>query len=218
MVHKRVAYLQQTIDSLRRSDFPRDVPLIISHDGQVPEMVAYVHALKPEFQVIQLFHPHSCYDFPQSFPGNDLSLNQNYTGDQYGNPRSDWATCAKHHFTWLLKQVFSLKALDGFEDFLLSEEDYELGPSVYSTLVQGLEFIRQLDDKDAFWGVGLDTLEARAKDHGAFDKPDPDSYFAAHFQTSPMTMNRHIFQKLQARAADYCQFDDYNWDWSLVHR
>jgi hypothetical protein len=98
MVYKRVDYLKRMIDSLRNSDFAKDnVPLIISHGGRLPEMVEYAESLKEEFDVLQLFHPFSCYDHPDSFPGDDVSLNDGYKGDTYGNPRTASITCYKHH-------------------------------------------------------------------------------------------------------------------------
>ena len=101
MVFNRLHYFNQSIESLRQSDFPRDrVPVIISHDGHVPDIVHYVETMKSDFQVIQLFHPFSCYDHQSSFPGNDEKLNEGYRGDKAGNSRTAQVTCAKHHFTW----------------------------------------------------------------------------------------------------------------------
>ena len=101
MVDKNVANFKKTIESLHSSDFPREaVPIIISHDGRVPEMVEYVNSLKAEgaFKILQLFHPYSCYDHPNSFPGDDPSLNEGYLGDSYGNKRDASATCRKRTY------------------------------------------------------------------------------------------------------------------------
>jgi hypothetical protein len=50
----------------------------------------YVEELKTEFNVIQLFHPHSCFEHPDSFTGNDNKLNEGYGGDSFGNPHAEW--------------------------------------------------------------------------------------------------------------------------------
>ena len=30
-------------------------------------------------------------------------------------------------------------------------------------------------------------------------------------------MNRKIFKKVQENAAEFCTYDDYNWDWTMVY-
>jgi hypothetical protein len=44
-----------------------------------------------------------------------------------------------------------------------------------------------------------------------------NAFFVRPFRTDPMTMSRSVFKQLLNHAADYCLFDDYNWDWSIVH-
>jgi len=219
MVYNRVNYLKKAINSLRSSDFPKErVPIIISHDGHVPEVVQYVQTLKEEFKVIQFFHPHSCYEHKDTFPGDDKKLNEGYSGDSYGNPRSGWATCCKHHFTWMLKTVFGLDFAEVRVDtFVFLEEDYVVAPTVYSAIVSGLNAMEQIEKetKGGFFGIGMDPTEADAKVEPFWY--DGDSWYADIFHSGPMSMNREVFAKLQAHAEDYCKFDDYNWDWSLVH-
>jgi hypothetical protein len=126
-------------------------------------MVEYVESLKKEFQVIQIFHPYSCFEHPDSFPGDDKELNKDYKGDLFGNPRSPWATCCKHHFTWMLNTVFAMK-FDSLEvdNFLFLEEDYIVAPTVYSTIASGLNVMESLEKKldDGFFGIALDPTEA----------------------------------------------------------
>jgi len=257
MVYKRVDYLKKSVDSLRRSDFPRHrVPLIISHDGRVPEVVEFVDSLKKEFNVVQLFHPYSCYEHPHSFPGNDTSLNEGYKGDAYGNPREAWVTCCKHHFTWILRTVFgssddelgltdsgalsahrqrqqstdddvNAEAKESLDDlsssmvdtFLFMEEDYVVAPTVYGAIIEGLNVIELNDHKTSngigFLGVGLDPTEGNAVHEPTY--MDSDTWFVSAFRTGPMTMNRRAFAQLQRHAQDYCRFDEYNWDWTMVH-
>ena len=149
MAFRRVEYLKQMIASLLASDFPHEtVPIVISHDGRVPEMMDYVQSLLNDHEhnklnIIQLIHPHSCYEHPHSFPGNDTSLNVGYAGDSYGNPRSAWATCCKHHFTWMMNTVFrDLDALQPYDTFFFLEEDYVVSRTVYSSLCQGTKTIQ----------------------------------------------------------------------------
>jgi hypothetical protein len=124
LVYKRVDYFKLAIESLKDSDFPRDrVPIIVSVDGHVPEMIDFVETLRDDgFDVELLVHPFSCHDHPNSFPGNDPTLNEGYKGDAYGSPRSWQVTCCKHHFTWLLQSVFSIERLKNVVTFLFTEE------------------------------------------------------------------------------------------------
>ena len=149
MAFRRVEYLKQMIASLLASDFPHEtVPIVISHDGRVPEMMEYVESLLNDREhnklyIIQLIHPHSCYEHPHSFPGNDTSLNIGYAGDSFGNPRSAWATCCKHHFTWMMNTVFrDLEVLQPYDTFFFLEEDYVVSRTVYSSLCQGTKTIQ----------------------------------------------------------------------------
>lgn len=226
MVYKRVDYLKKAIDSLRRSDFPKTrVPLIISHDGHVPEVVEYVESLKSEFQVIQLVHPHSCYDHPYSFPGNATELNVGYEGDTFGNPRAPWATCAKHHFTWMIKTVFDGLNLrfgkrragrQATDTFLFLEEDYLVAPTIYEAVVEGLNLM-EMHEKDGFefFGLGMDPTEGGGKLQPTYISNN--AWFASVFRSGPMTISRKIFERFRDEAAAYCRFDEYNWDWSVVH-
>ena len=219
MVYKRVDYLKKAIESLRRSDFPKTrVPIIISHDGHVPEVVQYVESLKSEFNVIQLFHPFSCYEHPDTFPGEDPKLNNQFRGDAFGNARTAWITCCKHHFTWMIKQVFdelTIENDDGstVDTFLFLEEDYVVAPTIYTAVVAGLSVISQYGD--TFFGVGLDPSQGNTRNE-PYGLP-ANTWFADTFRSGPMTMSRSIFTRLQENAVHFCRFDDYNWDWSMVH-
>jgi alpha-1,6-mannosyl-glycoprotein beta-1,2-N-acetylglucosaminyltransferase len=213
-------YDYAAISSLRDSDFPKSrVPLIVSHDGNVPDVVDYVNSLRSEFRVLQIIHPFSCFAHPTSFPGDDVSLNKGYKGDRYGNPRSGWATCCKHHFTWLLRAVFDMqfRGSSDVEHFFFLEEDYVVAPTVYTTIASGLNVMQRYGNeiKGGFFGLVLDATEA-----GNQIEPDwleNDTWIVDVFRTGPMTMSRSIFSTLKDHATEYCKFDDYNWDWSFVY-
>ena len=208
MVYNRVDYLKRAIDSLRVSDFPKDhVPIIISHDGHIPEMVAYVDALKAEFLVIQLFHPHACHDHPNSFPGDDPRLNENYRGDRYGNPREGHITCCKHHFTWMMNEVYKLKEVEQAEAFLFLEEDYIVAPTIYETIHNGLALLKK-QPAGQFFGMTLDPTDGYTAGVPSLKEP---MFLHRCFVTGPMVMSRDVYNKIARNAQEYCTFDDYNW-------
>jgi len=219
MVYKRVDFFKKSVESLLRSDFPRsEVPLIVSHDGHFQDFVSYVETLKDQgFWVIELFHPYSCADHPDTFPGDDPSLNQNYQGDAYGNPRTASITCCKHHFTWLMTKVYSLDLGNTQADnFLFLEEDYVVAPTIYSAIDTGLNLLENYprQPQNGFFGLVLDTTDGFT---AQFNPNAPEFWFARRFVTGPMVLTRAMYEKIKQHAKDYCKFDDYNWDWSFVH-
>ena len=215
MVHKRVDDFKHAIDSLRKSDFPKEsVPLIVSHDGHVPEMVEYVETLKAEFNVIEIFHPHACYDHPKSFPGDAAELNEGYAGDTYGNPRSSWATCAKHHWTWMMKHVFDELEFDSkitADEMFIMEEDYVVSPSIYETVTQGLYLASKNPN---YFGVVLDITDGGL--HRERGNQGGQDWHEITFRTGPMVIGRKTWQKIVNAKEEFCNRDEYNWDWSVV--
>lgn len=207
MVYKRVDYLKEAIESLLHSDFPRDrIPIIISHDGHIDAMTDYVESIKSDFHVIQLFHPHACSEHPNSFPGDDPTLNKNYQGDEYGNPRDGKITCCKHHFTWLMNQAFELDEVKDADGFLFLEEDYIVAPTIYETIEAGLDYLDKSGKRDHFFGLTLDSTEGYS-----YTPPSFKGWIEKRFVTGPMVLRRDMFQKIKDNAKEYCTFDEYNW-------
>ena len=198
LAHQRVEYMKQTMESIGQSDLPNHHPILVSHDGHVPEMMDYLDSIEPRFNLTRIYHPWACYDHPHSFPANDSKLNEGYAGDQYGHPRSEWATCAKHHWWWMMQTVWDL----GYDTIVFTEEDYEVAPTIYQTITTGLG----LCTGDCF-GV---LLQPNGREVG-------DVWVEEAFQTGPMVLRRSSWEALWAAKKDFCEFDDYGWDWSVVH-
>ena len=162
MVYKRVDYFKQAIETLRNSDYPKSLSIIISHDGHTKDMVDFVESIKSEFKIIQLFHPYSCSDHPDTFPGDDPKLNENYKGDAFGNKRDSKITCCKHHFTWLINTVFNLKETKNVDGFLFLEEDYIVAPTIYETIQKGYNYIDTKHRQNHFFGLTFDPSDGYA--------------------------------------------------------
>ncbi len=214
MAYNRLDYLQQSLTSLIRSDFPRQtVPVIVSVDGHIVDVLQYLETLQAEFPLLQVWiHPYACTDHPNDFP---MKVTTPDLGDSYGNPRTPEITCCKHHFTWLLQETFTSERLNEYDTFLFLEEDYIVAPTVYETIQQGMNAMVEYSVETQFLGVALDPTNG-----GIAEEPVvlPDHLFYAHaFQTGPMTMHRDIYQMIVRAATDYCTMDESNWDWTLVH-
>ena len=212
MVYDRVDYLKQAIDTLRESDYPTTLPLVISHDGHNAEVVQYVESLKSEFKIIQLFHPFSCTEHPDTFPGEDPKLNENFAGDTFGNKRESKITCCKHHFSWMINTVFDMEVTQMMDGFLFLEEDYIVAPTIYQTIQKGFTYIDTKHRREEFFGLTFDPTDGYAY------KIEPSAdWIERKFVTGPMALRRDIFAKIKSHARDFCEWDDYNWDWSIVH-
>ena len=79
--------------------------ILVSKDADSDE----IDSVLKKYSADVISHPWSCSRHPEQFPANDESLNENYKGDTYGNPRSPWATCLKHHWWWMMKQAWARK-------------------------------------------------------------------------------------------------------------
>lgn len=218
MVYKRVDYLKESIESLRRSDFDaKRVPIVISIDGHVPEMMEYVKTLEPEFNVTTFIHPYSCHDHPDTFPGNDESLNDNFGGDSYGNKRSAWATCCKHHFTWMFQTVFTTESLRPYDAFLFTEEDYVVAPNFYETVARGLKIMHDdtsRPDRDGYFGIALDPTDGNTRAVPIVSSKNHrqgDGFNVKAFVSGPMVLQRNIHEQFLQHGRAFCTFDDYNW-------
>lgn len=219
MTFQRIDYLKKLIQSIRDSDADISrVPIIISQDGDVPEMTAYVDSLHGEFNIKRIVHPYSCYEHPDDFPRDKSGrLNKGFAGDSYGNPRDGKITCCKHHFTWMLKTVFQDLEFDiDVESFLFLEEDYALAPNFYETVIHGLELMKdhKLPDNERFFGLALDPTNG-----GTENEPnvEEDSFYASTFISNPVVIERSMFANFLKNSRIFCTYDDYNWDWSIVH-
>jgi len=79
--------------------------ILVSKDADSAD----IDSVLSKYSVDVIEHPWSCSRHPHQFPAKDELLNKNYKGDTYGNPRSPWATCLKHHWWWMMKQAWARK-------------------------------------------------------------------------------------------------------------
>ena len=99
------------------------------------------------------------------------------------------------------------------DGFLFLEEDYIVAPTFYENIQKGFAYIDSKGRQEEFFGLVLDPTDGYA-----FQAPSKDSgWVERQFVTGPMAIRRDIFAKINTHAKDFCEFDDYNWDWSLVH-
>lgn len=228
--HDRAEYLKMLLDSLRTVRNIHQALLIISHDVYSKELNNLV--LSVDFcPVIQIFFPHSLQLHPQEFPGehpNDcprnvnkaeamkLDCNNAASPDRYGHYREAKYCQTKHHWLWKLSHVFEkIKVMKGYEGIvLLLEEDYYVSEDII-TVLQMLQNLRKKGCKDC----KILTL-------GNYDKTQNYALNAGKVEIARWVSSRHnmgmaftrnMWEDIKKCGVDFCNFDDYNWDWTLQH-
>ena len=101
--------------------------ILVSKDADSAE----IDSVLKKYTADVINHPWSCSKHPNRFPAKDDTLNENYKGDTYGNPRSSWATCLKHHWWWMMKQAWARKP----ERVCVLEDDTVIHPQAFQWLV-----------------------------------------------------------------------------------
>ena len=118
---KRAWTLELVLDSLKGAN-----KVLVSKDADTPE----ISDILSRFDVDVIDHPWSCSRHPNQFPAEDESLNIGYKGDTYGNKRSSWATCLKHHWWWMMQQAWARKP----QRVCVLEDDTLVHPSAFAWL------------------------------------------------------------------------------------
>lgn len=225
-VHSRIIYLKYLIESLAKAKYINDVLLIFSHDVYEENMNQLIQNIA-FCKVMQIFLPFSVQANPNVFPGNDpndcprdvgkkRALELECLGaehpDKYGHYRESQFTQIKHHWWWKANRVFNslriTKSYTGLVTFL--EEDHY----VTEDFIYMLKMMSQKCSEIAncyFLGLGPHVnLDAYRKFKGA------DEVKMSSLTTNlGLTFNRTTFSKILNCSKQFCEYDDYNWDWSL---
>ena len=183
-------------------------------------------------KVLQIFYPYSIQTHPNTFPGdspNDCPswttkkeveelncINKDWP-DHYGHYRKAKVSQIKHHWWWKAYRVFDeLKTTQNYSElFLFLEEDHYLSEdflvvlshmknqryingSIYDILSLGTHATKLSRIKDNFMKVGF-------------------TYWNQGKHNMGMAFDRILWDKIKSCKQAFCNFDDYNWDFSLLH-
>ncbi|KAH3789456.1 hypothetical protein DPMN_167637 [Dreissena polymorpha] len=229
-VHDRLEYLRILIESLREVRGIEKTLLIISHDVYSDGLNQLVKEV--DFcPVLQIFFPHSLQLHPDSFPGEDPNdcprdikkgeavkkkCKNAAFPDKYGHYREAKYCQTKHHWLWKLHHVYdNVSVMRGYKGLiLLLEEDYYVTPDIIPVL-QMMQNLRKKDCKDC------KILAA-----GNYDKNQNFGTNAGQVEVANWISSRHnmgmafnsdLWEEIKRCAKEFCNFDDYNWDWTLQH-
>jgi alpha-1,6-mannosyl-glycoprotein beta-1,2-N-acetylglucosaminyltransferase len=222
-VHNRPKYLDNVVKSLSQVNGISETLLIVSHDGYFREMDNIIQGIR-FCQVKQIFAPYSPHLFPDSFPGvspgdcqdKDNPTERNCQGntDQYGNHRSPKIVSLKHHWWWMMNTVWDgLPETRNFNGHILFiEEDHFILPNAY----RNLQLLVDLKPRKCpeCYAVNLAPSDVKSRGEGW------ESLIAEKMGNIGYTFNRTVWRKIHAKAKEFCNFDEYNWDitmWTMVY-
>ncbi|CAF1460454.1 unnamed protein product, partial [Didymodactylos carnosus] len=230
-VHKRLNYLDLFIHSLKDVVNINKTLIIFSHDYIDTQINDHVRNITFA-PVIQIFYPYSKQLYPDEFPGLDprdcprdlpkhqalfTQCNNGNSPDKYGHYRESNIVQIKHHWWWKLNYAFnSLRILQNRTDLLvlLLEEDFYLSPDalVFLQLMENKK--PQLCPDCVFYTLG--NLEKSGKQFNRVGGKVSIAYWHARYNLG-MTISYEFWTLLSKYAEEFCNLDDYNWDWSLVY-
>ncbi|XP_067847941.1 alpha-1,6-mannosyl-glycoprotein 2-beta-N-acetylglucosaminyltransferase [Heptranchias perlo] len=229
-VHNRPEYLQILVNSLRKAKGIENVLLIFSHDFWSPQINNIVASI--DFcQVLQIFFPFSTQLYPNEFPGHDPKdcsrdisktnalklgcINAEYP-DSFGHYRESKFCQTKHHWWWKMHFVWErVNVLENHKGLVLFiEEDHYLSPDFYHVLKNMWSLkTESCPDCDL---LSLGTY-ARVSDFTDKTNKVEVKTWRSTEHNMGMAMMRDTYQKMIECTDTFCEYDDYNWDWTLQY-
>lgn len=234
-VHKRLTYLRTLIESLARVKHIESALVIFSHDhidNEINQLIAGINFTR----AVQIFYPFSTQIWKHTFPGtspNDCSRdlskeaalrincsNAKYP-DTYGHYRESFVTQTKHHWWWKVNYIFDhlayTKNKANLELIFLEEDHYLLPDLIHTWRLLKKERKRLLDEEQI--NVDMLTFGSYEKNYNAevnANKMNLIEWYSSKHNMA-FTFDRALFDKFKLFSAEFCVFDDYNWDWTLQH-
>uniref|UniRef100_UPI00398F8BB4 alpha-1,6-mannosyl-glycoprotein 2-beta-N-acetylglucosaminyltransferase n=1 Tax=Pristiophorus japonicus TaxID=55135 RepID=UPI00398F8BB4 len=229
-VHNRPEYLQMLVDSLRKAKGIENVLLIFSHDFWSPQ-INHIVASIDFCQVLQIFFPFSIQLYPNEFPGHDPKdcprdiskanafklgcINAEYP-DSFGHYREAKFCQTKHHWWWKLHFVWErVKVLEDHKGLMLFiEEDHYLSPDFYHVLKNMWSLKAESCPDCDLLSIGS---YARVSDFTDKTNKVEVKTWRSTEHNMGMAMTRDTYQKMIECTNTFCEYDDYNWDWTLQY-
>lgn len=226
-VHDRTDFFEELLNSLRNVQDVNKATLVISFDKLTERNDKAIK--KIDFcRYITIFFPYAMQLYPNSFPGQDPNdcerdwsktealqrkcINAEYP-DMYGHYREVKYVQIKHHWLWKLHMVFSgIRAFAAnTAPVLLLEEDYYVTPDILICLNAAMRLKEERCSK-------CQTISL-----GNFNPPNYESEgnqveiksWTSSAHNMGMVVTRSFYNQISGCTEEMCDYDDYNWDWSL---
>jgi alpha-1,6-mannosyl-glycoprotein beta-1,2-N-acetylglucosaminyltransferase len=228
-VHTRLHYLAHLIASLAKARHIDEALLIFSHDFYDADLNRLISSIS-FCRYAQVFYPFSTQTHPNKFPGDDprdcprdLSraeaeksgcLNAKWP-DKFGHYREAKFTIMKHHWWWKACYLFEggFRHLNAFTgDIMFLEEDHVV-------VEDFIHVYRLFKNSRETWCQGCAMIMSLGNYRMLQDPEDTVAevtQWASSQHNMGMVFGRGTWNVIKRCAAEFCSFDDYNWDWSLM--
>lgn len=229
-VHKRITYLRHLIVSLAQAKDISRTLLVFSHDhfdDDINDLVQSIDFCK----VMQIFYPFSIQTHPSEFPGADpgdcprdikkeqallRKCNNALHPDLYGHYREAKFTQTKHHWWWKANRVFDQLEVTKYHTGLVVflEEDHYVAEDFLYILELMQQKSNELCQKCNILSLGT---YLKTFNYYTYNKKVEVTPWVSSKHNMGMAFNRTTWHDITRCARHFCEYDDYNWDWSLQH-
>ncbi|XP_055628922.1 alpha-1,6-mannosyl-glycoprotein 2-beta-N-acetylglucosaminyltransferase isoform X3 [Toxorhynchites rutilus septentrionalis] len=229
-VHKRITYLRHLIVSLAQAKDISRTMLVFSHDhfdDDINDLVQSIDFCK----VMQVFYPFSIQTHPNEFPGadpgdcpRDIKKEQALLRkcknalhpDLYGHYREAKFTQTKHHWWWKANRVFDQLEVTKYHTGLVVflEEDHYVAEDFLYILELMQQKSQELCPKCNILSLGT---YLKTFNYYTYNKKVEVTPWISSKHNMGMAFNRTTWHEITRCALHFCEYDDYNWDWSLQH-
>ncbi|XP_065071503.1 alpha-1,6-mannosyl-glycoprotein 2-beta-N-acetylglucosaminyltransferase-like [Rhopilema esculentum] len=233
-VHKRLEYLVHLLSSLEKAKGVENILLIISSDWYSDSIMDAVKKIK-FCQVLHVFFPFAEQLHTDKYPGTDPNdcprdisrdearakkCNNAEYPDKYGHYREAKFTMTKHHWWWKANAVFDkLSATkDAKGPVVFLEEDHFVAPDFFHSLTL-LHKIKQSDGRCHGSCEVLNLgMYVKVENYFSLSKNQVSlTVWRSYDHNMGMTLYQDGWRKIQECSEIFCTYDDYNWDWTLMH-
>eukprot|EP00088_Acartia_fossae_P004770 TRINITY_DN12067_c0_g1_i4.p1 TRINITY_DN12067_c0_g1~~TRINITY_DN12067_c0_g1_i4.p1 ORF type:complete len:517 (-),score=99.95 TRINITY_DN12067_c0_g1_i4:174-1724(-) len=229
-VHNRVQYLRQLLESLREARGIDQTLLIFSHDVYQDDINSMVRSINFT-RVLQIFYPFSIQTHPYTFPGESSKdcprnakpeevkklncINKDWP-DLYGHFREAKFTQTKHHWWWKANRIFNhLNSTSSFKGLVIfMEEDHYVTSDFLHVLNLMHKHNNKLSNPANILSLGTYLKKLNYKENS---KQVEMTQWVSSLHNMGMALTKSTWNKIIQCQNHFCQYDDYNWDWSLLY-
>ncbi|CAL4146366.1 unnamed protein product, partial [Meganyctiphanes norvegica] len=231
-VHNRLVNLKYLVESLAAAQGINSSLVVFSHDLWNPEINKFIKNITA-FRHMQMFFPFSIQLNPRTFPGRDprdcrwdihrdrnlQCLNREWP-DSYGHFREAAFTQIKHHWWWKIYRLFEevrvVRKGSWLGKVVFLEEDHIVAPDILHVLKLMNQQRSHICATCNIYTLGNYNKLTPASYQNIVEKGD--WWVTKH--NLGFVLDYKVWQGIKACGIQFCEYDDYNWDWtlsSLIH-
>lgn len=227
-VHSRHDFLEFLLSTIEKQSNLENALLVISTDisnSEVEQVISKIEFMNH----VHIVFPNSAQfysgEFPATTPNDCFPLKHeeaktkkclNYPWpDTFGNYREAKISNIKHHWWWKLNFV---NQFFHFNKLILLEEDHALANDAFNIIGHMNQF---KCDNRACDLYSLGNYQNNLKLSQNVKKYPPNQVHLTDWTSTQhnmgMVVDHSWVDKVISMSDDFCLYDDYNWDWTLMH-